>query len=64
MGRRYEEGILPFRIVPTDEPLVARSGLLLPYEMAKGLKLPEVIDKELPHRVVVEDISHLALSCL
>jgi len=48
MAKRYKEGLLPFRIVPADEPLVARSGLLLPYELAKALKLPEVIDKELP----------------
>ncbi len=48
MARRHKEGLLPFRIVPADEPLVARSGLLLPYEMAKALKLSEVIDKELP----------------
>ena len=48
MARRYKEGILPFRIVPADEPLVARSGLLLPYEIAKALKLPEAIDRELP----------------
>jgi len=48
MGRRYKEGLLPFRVVPCEEPLVARSGLLLPYEMAKALKLPRVIDKELP----------------
>ncbi len=31
-----------------DEPLIARSGLILPYEMAKALKLPGAIDKELP----------------
>ena len=48
MTRKYKEGLLPFKIVPTDEPLVARSGLLLPYELAKALKLPQVIDKELP----------------
>jgi len=46
--RRYKEGLLPFKIVACDEPLVARSGLLLPYEMAKALKLPRVVDKELP----------------
>jgi hypothetical protein len=45
---RYKEGILPFKIVPCNEPLVARSGLLLPYEMAKALRLPRVIDEELP----------------
>lgn len=48
MARRYKEGILPFRIVPGSEPLIARGGLILPYEMAKALKLPEVIDEELP----------------
>mgnify|MGYP001059217349 CR=1 FL=1 len=48
MAWRYKEGILPFRIAATDEPLIARSGLVLPYEMAKALKLPKVIDRELP----------------
>ena len=48
MGRRYKEGLLPFPIVATEEPLVARDGLVIPYELAKALKLPRVIDKELP----------------
>ena len=48
MARKYREGLLPFKIVPTGAPLVARSGLLLPYELARALKLPKVIDKELP----------------
>ncbi len=48
MARRYQEGILPFQIVAADEPLIARSGLILPYEMAKALKLPRAIYKELP----------------
>jgi hypothetical protein len=48
MARRYKEGLLPFKIVAADEPLIARSGLLLPYEMAKALKLLKVIDRELP----------------
>lgn len=48
MARRYKEGLLPFKIVATDEPLIARGGLVLPYELAKALKLPKVIDKELP----------------
>ncbi len=39
---------LPFKIVGTDEPLIARAGLALPYEMAKAVRLPEVIDRELP----------------
>jgi hypothetical protein len=46
--RRYKEGILPFKIVPCNEPLVARSELVLPYEMAKALRLSRVIDEELP----------------
>jgi hypothetical protein len=48
MGRRYKEGILPFKIVATEAPLIARGGLVSPYEFARSLKLPKVIDKELP----------------
>jgi hypothetical protein len=43
MTKRFKEGILPFKIVPCNEPLVARSGLLLPYELAKAFRLPRVI---------------------
>jgi hypothetical protein len=48
MTKRFKEGILPFKIVPCNEPLVARSGLVLPYEMAKSLRLLRIIDEELP----------------
>lgn len=48
MERRPREGLLPFRIEQSDEPLIARGGLILPYEMAKALKLPRVIDAEVP----------------
>ena len=48
MGREQQQGILPFRIVQSDAPLVARGGLVVPYELAKAMKLPEVIDRELP----------------
>ena len=48
MGRRYKEGILPFKIMATEAPLIARGGLILPYECARSLKLMKVIDKELP----------------
>jgi hypothetical protein len=48
MKKKLRQGVLPFRIVQSDEPLVARGGLVLPYEMAKAMKLPEVIDRELP----------------
>ncbi len=39
---------LTFEIAGTDEPLIARGGLVLPYEMAKALKLPQIIDRRLP----------------
>jgi len=39
---------LRFEIAATSEPLIARGGLILPYEMAQALKLPQVIDQELP----------------
>jgi hypothetical protein len=43
-----QQTILPFKIVQADAPLMARGGLILAYEMAKALRLPEVIDRELP----------------
>ena len=43
-----KQGVLPFKIEQTGEPLMARSGLALPYEMAKALRLPQVVDRELP----------------
>ena len=48
MSKKCKEGILPFKIVATDEPLIARGGLILPYEFARAIKLPQVIDRELP----------------
>lgn len=39
---------LRFTIAATSEPLIARGGLILPYEMAQALKLPQIIDQELP----------------
>lgn len=39
---------LPFKIERSDEPLIARAGLVLPYEMARAMRLPQVIDQELP----------------
>jgi hypothetical protein len=48
MARRYKEGLLPFKIVACNEPLIARGGLVLPYELARALKLPQAIDRELP----------------
>ena len=36
LSKELRQGILPFRIVQSDEPLVARGGLVLPYEMAKA----------------------------
>ena len=40
-GLRYE-------IEGTDESLIARGGLVLPYEMARALKVPQMIDREMP----------------
>ena len=48
MVAKLQQGVLPFKIEGTDEPLMARAGLILPYEMARALKLPQVIDRELP----------------
>ena len=48
MSKKHKEGILPFKVVATEEPLVARGGLILPYEFARAINLPQVIDKELP----------------
>ncbi len=48
MAARLQQGVLPFKIEKSDEPLIARAGLVLPYEMARALKLPQVIDRELP----------------
>ncbi len=64
MARRYKEGLLPFKIVAADEPLVARSGLLLPYELAEALRLPKVIERNYLGHGVGEAISHLNLLCL
>jgi hypothetical protein len=44
MSKRRREGILPFKVVAANEPLIARGGLVLPYELARALKLPKVID--------------------
>jgi len=32
MNKKYREGILPFKFVATNEPLIARGRLVLPYE--------------------------------
>lgn len=45
---KLQQGVLPFKIERSDEPLIARAGLVLPYEMARALKLSQVIDRELP----------------
>ena len=48
MVKKLQRSFLPLKIERTDEPLIARAGLVLPYKMAGALKLPEVIDRELP----------------
>ena len=42
------EEVFDFDIEATDEPLIARAGLVLPHQMAKALGLPRKIDQELP----------------
>lgn len=46
--KKLPKARLRFEIAGTEEPLIARGGLILPYEMAQALKLPQVIDQELP----------------
>jgi hypothetical protein len=42
------EEVFDFEIEATEEPLIARAGLVLPHQMAKALGLPRKIDRELP----------------
>jgi len=44
----FPEEVFEFEIEQSDEPLIARSGLVLPHQMAKALGLPRKIDSELP----------------
>ncbi len=48
MGAKLQQDVFPFKIEKSEEPLIARAGLVLPYEMARALKLSQVIDQELP----------------
>ena len=48
MKKRLPAGPPTYEIEATDEPLIARGGLVLPYEMARALKLPQIIDREMP----------------
>jgi len=48
MKKKLLKAKLTFEIAGTDEPLIARGGLILAYEMAQALKLSQVIDQELP----------------
>jgi hypothetical protein len=42
------EEVFDFEIERTDALLIARAGLVLPYQMAKALGLPRAVDRELP----------------
>lgn len=48
MGRKVQQGILPLQVEETEEPLVARGGLVVVYEMAQALGISQGVDKELP----------------
>lgn len=40
--------MLPFQVEETREPLVARGGLVVVYEMARAPGIPQAVDRELP----------------
>jgi len=48
MVAKLRRGGLRFKVEGSSEPLIARAGLILPYEMSEALKLWKVIDRELP----------------
>jgi hypothetical protein len=48
MAMKVQGVRFPIKIEGSNEPLIARAGLILPYEMANAMRLPEVIDRELP----------------
>ncbi len=48
MKKKLPKTRLSYGIEGTDEPLIARGGLILPYETAQALNLPRLIDQELP----------------
>jgi hypothetical protein len=48
MKKKLPATRLRYEIEATAEPLLARGGLVLPYEMALALKLPQIIDREMP----------------
>lgn len=39
---------MPLQVEQTEEPLVARGGLVVVHEMAQALGIPQAVDKELP----------------
>jgi len=48
MAGREQGRLLSFEVEETEEPLIARGGLALVYEVARALKIPQVVDRELP----------------
>ncbi len=63
MATKLQQGVLPFKIEKNDEPLITRAGLVLPYEMARAVKLPQVIDRELPPPEAAVSVSLPSLLC-
>jgi hypothetical protein len=47
MVANLQRGVLPFKIEGTEGTLIAKAVLVLSYEMAKALKLPNVIEQAL-----------------
>ena len=48
MSGKLRQRILPFRIEMTNEPLMARAGLVLPYEMARAVEFLDFCRQMMP----------------
>ena len=48
MVMKLQQGVLSFKIERTSEPLIARAGLVLPYEMAGALEFLKFCQRKMP----------------
>ena len=39
MSKRFGEGILPFKVVATNEPSISKDDLVLPYQLSKSTEV-------------------------
>jgi len=63
MVAKLQQGVLPFKIEKSDEPLIARAGLVLPYEMTRALKHPRPLTGNYHCREAAMPISPRSLLC-